>query len=873
MWIETDRWSRATAGPSPASSALNLLASLAMRPRRLAVRRALRGLALFGCLVSIPALSFAKDTSTLAPQFRQFLEEAELLITKEERKAFLAIEKDYQREAFIRAFWRARDPYPETIRNEFEIEWHRRLDERKVRYPHKLDDRGRVYVLQGEPQSVFSTDCGVYLLPLEIWTFATGKGGIGTFTFIFVQPAASGPFRLWRPSDGWHALLPGYTDQDDLGNEERFLELMYGACNLDARAIHRAIRAVQIEDQGGQLESAQSRYEKHGDTEWLASFKTVSTDVEEGDPRLNARLDEVEQNPAGGQRVRVRALLAVPSQDATATEIAGSLSYEFLVTGEVLQAGELFDSFRVRFDLPSRQGAPATDLPLAIERVLRPGSYRLVLKVQELATKKAIRFEREIEVEAGSATPEGLAQAERSRGAESAPRMAETSPAVPIRILPPAGDLKAGTVRIDAEVGDPRIKKVTFQLEDKPILTKAKPPFSVELNLGALPSSRTVRALGYDASGTLIGTDEFSLNPGGQRFAVRLLAPRPGLYEGGRRSAEAEIKVPDGETLDRLELFVDEHRVATLYQPPWLQPIDLPAGGAIVAVRALAYLADGRSSEDLVVLNAPGEVGRIEVRLVELPVDVTDSTGHAVADLAASDFSITEDGTAQTLLRCDRVENLPIRAALLLDTSASMESSLGQVQQAAGGFLRGALRPGDRAAVLRFSEKPVIEVPFTGDVDKLVAGLAGLAAERSTALFDSLVFALDYMKGLAGPRALVVLTDGGDKSSRFDFDQTIEAAKRSGVVIYAIGLALPKTEISARRHLEKLAETTGGLALFPNDAAELGDLYRAIDRDLRSRWLLSYQSTQSSNDGSFRRVEVGLKRPGLEVKAPAGYAP
>ncbi|HEV7671444.1 MAG TPA: VWA domain-containing protein [Thermoanaerobaculia bacterium] len=817
-------------------------------------------------------MSSAKDTSSLALQFRQFLEDVELLITRDERKAFMALDKDYQREAFVREFWKARDPYPETLRNEFEIEWRRRLDERKVRYPHQLDDRGRIYQLHGEPRSTFETSCGLYLLPLQIWYMAVGKNGIGTFTFIFVQPASSGPFRLWRPSQGFGALLPGFSEQDDLANEERFRAQMDRACTTDAPIIHRALTDVEFEDRGGELEIAQSLPEKRGDNEWLASFRIVSTEVGEGDAHLNARLERIELAPGRNQHVRVRALLAIPSADATATEIAGSPSYEFLVTGELIKESELFDSFRVRFDLPVKEGAPPADLPLTVERELRPGQYRLVLKLEELASKKAIRFERDITVEASSGE---AATAERSPGAEStaAEALLPKVPSVPIRLLRPAGDLQSGTVRIDTEIGDPRITKVTFQLEDKPILTKGKPPYSVELNLGTLPASRTVRALAYDATGTLIGSDELALNPGGQRFAVRLLEPRPGLDAGGRRSAEAEIKVPDGEAIDRLELFVDEQRVATLYQPPWLQPIDLPAGGAIVSVRALAYLTDGRSAEDLVVLNAPGEIGHVEVRLVELPVEVHDATGHAVAGLTASDFSVTEDGAAQELLRCDRVENLPIRAALLLDTSASMESSLGQVQQAAGGFLRGALRPGDRAALLRFSEKPVIEVPFTAEVDKLVAGLAGLSAERSTALFDSLIFALDYMKGLAGPRALLVLTDGGDKSSRFDFDQTLEAARRSGVVIYAIGLALPRSELAARHNLEKLAEATGGLALFPNDAAELGGLYQAIDRDLRARWLLSYQSTQSTSDGKFRRVEVALKRLGLEIKAPAGYAP
>lgn len=822
----------------------------------------------------MPAASSAKDISALDLRFRQFLEDADLLLTKDERKAFMAIDKDYQREAFVRAFWAARDPYPETVRNEFEIEWRRRLDERKARYPHQLDDRGRVFQLRGDPKSVLETSCGMFFLPLEIWYMPDGKNGSGTFTFIFYQPASSGPFRLWRPSEGWGRLLPGFTDEDVGGNEERFRGQVNRACGTQAQTIQWALFAVQNEDRGGELEIAQSRPERRGDNEWLASFRIVSTDVAEDAPRLNVRLAEVEMEAGRAQRVRVRALLNVPSEEATATEVAGAQSYEFLVTGEVLKESELFDSFRVRFDLPKKEGDPAGDLPLAVERELRPGKYRWVIKVEELSTQKVARFEREVEVAPGTPpTAEAAAVASVQASTESAPTSAPSVPGVPIRLLRPTGDLQTGTVRIDTEIGDPRIKKVTFQLEDKPILTKGKPPFSVELNLGSLPASRTVRALGYDAAGTLVGSDELALNPGAQRFAVRLLSPRPGLDPGGRRSAEAEIKVPDGESLDRLELFVDERRVATLYQPPWLQPIDLPKSGAIVSVRALAHLADGRTAEDLVVLNAPGEVGRVEVRLVELPVEVRDAAGRAISELSAGDFSVSEDGMPQQLLRCDRVENLPIRAALLLDTSASMESALGQVQQAAGGFLRGALKAGDRAALLRFSEKAVIDVPFTAEIEKLVAGLAGLHAERSTALFDSLVFALDYMKGLAGPRALLLLTDGGDKSSRFDFDQTLEAARRSGVVIYAIGLSIPRSELASRRHLEKLAEATGGLALFPDDASELSDLYRSIDRDLRSRWLLSYQSTQSNSDGKFRRVEVAANRPGLEVKAPAGYAP
>ncbi|HXU46336.1 MAG TPA: VWA domain-containing protein [Thermoanaerobaculia bacterium] len=814
-----------------------------------------------------PGPSPAADTSALAPQYRQFLEDVLLLITKAEKKAFLALEKDYQRDAFIQGFWKARDPYPETPRNEFEIEWRRRLEEVKEQFAGKFDDRGRIYQLHGEPAARRQIDCALGIHPLEIWRYRTDKNGIGTASFIFVRSDAPGAYTIWRPSDGFQIILPNFQDQQDPYNYGRFRSQIYAVCgNADGGDIVQAIEEVKLEERIGVLESAQARPEQRGDNEWIASFKAVSTDVDPTAKPLPARIATVEFLGGRENHTRLRALLVVPAAGATATEIAGHRSFEFMVTGEILAAGALHDSFRFRFDLPA--DAPGADLPLLVERELRPGTYTLVLKVEELATHKAVREVREIEVP--PVATEAVA-ALAAAGSPAAPNASAASDKPAIRLVPPAGDLHTSTVRFETET-DPRVRKVTFSLGDKALLTKARPPFSVELNLGQLPAGQTVKAVAFDEHGEFLGSDELTLNQGAQRFAVRLLSPRPGPARG-RTSAEAEIKVPDGETLERLELLIDDRLVATLYQAPWLQPLDLPAGDAIVSVRAVAYLADGRSAEDLVVLNAPGEVGRLDVRLVELPVEVLDSAGKTVANLGADDFSVVEDGTAQQLTRCERIEKLPIRAALLLDNSASMDQALGEVQQAAAGFLRDALKTGDRAALLHFREKPAVDVPFTDDLERLTAGLAGLKAEGGTALFDSLVYTLDYMKGLSGPRALLLLTDGGDRSSRFNFDQALEAARRSGVVVYAIGLALPRGDLSAHHQLEKLAEATGGMALFPRGATELSTLYAAIDRDLRARYLLAYQSTNASNDGKFRTVEVKLKHAGYEVRAPAGYAP
>src|SRR5262249_46618489 len=144
--------------------------------------------------------------------------------------------------------------------------------------------------------------------------------------------------------------------------------------------------------------------------------------------------------------------------------------------------------------------------------------------------------------------------------------------AAAVKLVPPPGETATGPVRVAAKVSGEAIRKVTFALDGKPLLTKASPPYSVDLALGTLPTPPTLRGVGLDAAGREVASDELILNGAPQRFAVRLLSPRRGERHGqaGERvQARAEVQVPDGQTLSRLELYLDEHRVATFYQPPF----------------------------------------------------------------------------------------------------------------------------------------------------------------------------------------------------------------------------------------------------------------------------------------------------------------
>ncbi len=164
-----------------------------------------------------------------------------------------------------------------------------------------------------------------------------------------------------------------------------------------------------------------------------------------------------------------------------------------------------------------------------------------------------------------------------------------------------------------------------------------------------------------------------SSTPAPHRFAVRLVEPQTGKVYKSSLRAQAQVDVPEGDKLDRVEIFLNDDRVATLYQPPFTQPIFLPQQHKdITWVRAVAYLADGNSTESTVLVNAPELTGHLDVQFVELYTSVVDGKGHPVDGLKKEDFTVVEDGARQQVRRFEPVKDVPIYAGILLDTSASM---------------------------------------------------------------------------------------------------------------------------------------------------------------------------------------------------------
>jgi len=441
-----------------------------------------------------------------------------------------------------------------------------------------------------------------------------------------------------------------------------------------------------------------------------------------------------------------------------------------------------------------------------------------------------------------------------------------------IRILPPPErEIMVGALRVNT-VSAGEFDKVAFFLDGKTLLTKRRPPFSVELNLGEIAASHRLRVEAYDGEGTEIASDEMVINQGGQRFRLRLIEPREDRHYEKSLSAVVQVEVPDGQELDRVELFLDEQRVATLYQSPFLQPVFLEREG-LAYLRAVGYLVDGSSTEDVVFVNAPEYFENLDVQFVELYATVSGSGGRAILDLGREDFQVWEDDEPQEIRRFEYVRDLPIHAALLLDTSASMEESLPQVTEAARSFLEETVEPRDRVTLMSFDARPRVEVKFTNEFSALSGALSKLRSRGGTAIYDSLVFALHYFDGVKGPKALLLLSDGKDDASHFDLEGALAVAHRTGVTVYVVGLRELARDKAARKLLRRIARETGGQSFFVEDVSELPAVYQAIQEDLRSQYFIAYQSTSDKDPDELRLIRLEVERRGAEVRTVSGYYP
>jgi Ca-activated chloride channel homolog len=265
-------------------------------------------------------------------------------------------------------------------------------------------------------------------------------------------------------------------------------------------------------------------------------------------------------------------------------------------------------------------------------------------------------------------------------------------------------------------------------------------------------------------------------------------------------------------------------------------------------------------------------------------VSVTDSGNRLVAGLEQEDFQIFEDQVQQDISNFSR-QPQPIALSLVIDTSASMENKLPIAQEAAMGFVR-RMAADDRIQIIDFDSRATILQEFSADRDALERAIKRTEAGGSTSLYNAVFTAISGLKRIAQETgadnrryAVVLLSDGEDTSSVVAYDDVLDLAKRSGVLVYAIGLReklKPGASHTtgwkqAEYDLKQLSGDTGGKAFFAEDAAQLPSFYSQIADELSNQYTLGYMSKNSKRDGAWRKILVRVSRPNMTARTKAGY--
>lgn len=255
------------------------------------------------------------------------------------------------------------------------------------------------------------------------------------------------------------------------------------------------------------------------------------------------------------------------------------------------------------------------------------------------------------------------------------------------------------------------------------------------------------------------------------------------------------------------------------------------------------------------------------VNVVEVYATVTDEAGNPITGLTRDDFVVRENGEPQPVTTFAAGE-FPLAAAVALDRSFSMAGDRLAVAKSAARVFIGELRPEDEATVLGIGSDVEVAAPRSTDRAAQYAALNKLDAFGTTSLHDAIVAAIDAMEGAKGRRALVLLSDGGDRFSTASVPDVLSRARRSDVLIYPVALGRTRPPLFA-----ELAALTGGRSFHVRDPKQLADTLRAIARELRHQYLLGYSPTKPIVPGEehWRPITVTVTRPAARVRARDGY--
>jgi Ca-activated chloride channel family protein len=814
----------------------------------------------------------------LSEKYRQFLNDVDPIMNPAELDTFLILETDPQRDIYITEFWRRRDVAHGTTNRAFRDEYYERLQTVKEEFTNASSDRGRIFLIHGQPDERLKIDCRL-LQPAEIWKYAFIPGMGHNIRFLFYKARYGIDFKLFQAMNPDE--VKDLISQDEIGTDVTgagAVARVFGPAGPATTMTNLELRCMNGDEYlRAMYQSQMNKYElmrvfeppqvNEEDVHKILRSVVLATP---NAPKLSHEVS-VKYPAKQGSRTDAEITILVPRSQLTVKDVNNTKLYSLDVTGEVLKDDQLFENYRYRFDYPG--DLKDDKVAVVIDRFLRPADYMARVRVQDINSGAEAIVEKPITVPELFDTPEQQKAKESATTALSQLKDDIESNTTRLRIVPLTDDLLSGIQHIETIAFGDDIKAVEFYLDGKKVMTKRQPPYTLDLDFGNVPQVRRVRAVALNGNGEPITGDELTLNTGNDPFRVRIISPRIAFKLHGRTRVEMAVNVPEGKKLDHVDLFLNDTKMASLYGPPYVQTIEIPQQEGVGYIRAVASLKEDPQPpvEDLVMINTPQFMEEVNVHLVELPTTVM-RNGRPINDLAENAFKVMDEGKAVKVAKFEHVNNLALSIGLAIDTSASMQPRMSEAQKAASQFFTNVMRKGDRAFLVSFDTQPQLIQRWSPRLADVNAGLAKLRAEESTALYDAIVYSLYNFLGVKGQKALVLVTDGKDTSSKFTFEQALEYARRAAVPIYSIGIGIKSAEFDTRYKLSRFSAETGGNTYYIDMASELGRIYDDIQNELRSQYILGFYPPEGVKAGSkWRTVDVQVSDG--KAKTIRGYYP
>ncbi|HEX6893740.1 MAG TPA: VWA domain-containing protein [Bryobacteraceae bacterium] len=305
----------------------------------------------------------------------------------------------------------------------------------------------------------------------------------------------------------------------------------------------------------------------------------------------------------------------------------------------------------------------------------------------------------------------------------------------------------------------------------------------------------------------------------------------------------------------------------------------------ILAGLALLLSGQGRSQKAAKNAQPPAEAApsqdariTLDVSRVNMLYTVSDKRGRFITDLSKDDFEVFESKKPQSILEFAAETDLPLRLAILIDTSNSIRDRFHFQQEAAVNFIDSTVRPRqDKALIVSFDTAAELVSDLTDDVKDLEKAVQSLRPGGGTSLYDAIFFASRDKLMQDQPlykfrRAMVILSDGEDNQSRYTRDQALEMAQKADVTIYTISTNITHIETDGDKVLRYFASETGGQSFFPFKASDLNQSFENIANELRHQYNVFYRPDPLKTDGLYHPVEIRVKgRKDLIVRCRKGY--